>query len=292
MKKIEIDKLVVVVVWYKPNEQQTRQLHQFIEAGLHTVVVDNSTDDNSALLSIPPTEKITYLPQHENRGITAALNCGCHTAKSLGATWVLTMDQDSLFATNDIAHFVDLANAYTGENEVAIFVPLHNTHGKIPENLPRYTLLETTMTSGNLLSMSIFEKLGDSFLEKLFIDAVDDEYCFRAKRNGYDIVRVNDIVLEHPLGEKVKAHCLFFTKEIYTHAPLRFYYIMRNSLHLADLYPEQKKLLRNLRNKTFRKTLKRTIVYRYPQKWQVLHYTIRGLIDYKHGIFGKFQENQ
>lgn len=292
MEKIERDKLVVVVVWYKPNEQQTKQLHQFVEADLHTVIVDNSANDNSALLSTLVTEKITYLPLHENRGIAAALNCGCHTAKSLGATWVLTMDQDSLFAPNDIVRFVDLANAYTGKNEVAIFVPFHNTRGKIPPNLPRYTLREATMTSGNLLSMSIFEKLGNGFLEELFIDAVDDEYCFRVKRNGYDIVRVNDIILAHPLGEIVKAHCLFFTKKIYTHAPLRFYYITRNSLHLADLYPEQRKRLRKLRNKALRKTLKRTIVYHYPKKWQILRYTIRGIIDYKRGIFGKFQENQ
>lgn len=139
MEKIESDKLVVVVVWYKPNEQQTKQLRQFEEAGLHTVVVDNSSNDNSALLSTLPEEKITYLPLHENRGIAAALNYGCHTAKSFGATWVLTMDQDSLFAPNDIGRFVDLANAYTGENEVAIFVPFHNTCGKVPPNLPRYT---------------------------------------------------------------------------------------------------------------------------------------------------------
>lgn len=151
------------------------------------------------------------------------------------------------------------------------------------------------MTSGNLLSMSIFEKLGNAFLEKLFIDAVDDEYCFRVKRNGYDIVRINDIILAHPLGEIAKVHCLFFTKKIYTHAPLRFYYITRNSFHLADLYPEQRKRLRKLRNKSLLKTLIRTMVYRYPQKWQkwqILRYTICGIIDYKHGIFGKFQGDQ
>ena len=39
------------------------------------------------------------------------------------------------------------------------------------------------MTSGNLLNLKIAEKIGD-FEEKLFIDEVDHDYCYRIRRKA------------------------------------------------------------------------------------------------------------
>ncbi len=288
---IDIHNLQAVVVWYKPGQRQAELLWQFLSIGLHTIVVDNSDGNNAALLEALPAQQFCYLPMHHNMGIAAALNRGCSTAQQLGAQWVLTMDQDSQFRPDDLLRYIQQANEYSGCQEVALFSPLHNTHNFIPTALPRYSQLETAMTSGNLLSLSVFAKLDNGFREDLFIDAVDDEYCFRAKRHGYDIVRVNDIALTHPLGDIVEARCLMFTKKIHTHAPRRYYYIVRNYLRTADLYPEQRKRLHKLLRKTLLKELKRCLFYSYPQRWKRLGFIVRGFIDYRNGVSGEYPQH-
>ena len=59
------------------------------------------------------------------------------------------------------------------------------------------------MTSGNLLSLKAFKSVG-RFHDDFFIDYIDIEYCIRMNYNNYDVIRINDIVLEHDEGNLVK----------------------------------------------------------------------------------------
>lgn len=291
MSKIESDTLVVVVVWYNPNAHHAKLLQQFLINGLQIIIIDNSETDNSALLPSTTHTPIHYLPNHENKGIANALTTACRHAHAMGAAWVLTMDQDSEFASGDIERYVQLANEYDDEM-VAIFAPMHNTHGKVPRVQSRYTPCDKVMTSGNLVSMEIFEKTGNHFCDDFFIDSVDDEYCYRVQRYGYHIVQINDIVLRHALGDIVEARCCGIKKKIHIHAPIRYYYIVRNLLKLADLYPEHKRETVKILRKILRKTLKRTLFYNYPQKWVRWHYIRQGWRDYKQGISGKYRQKR
>ncbi len=55
-------------------------------------------------------------------------------------------------------------------------------------------------------------------MEDLFIDSVDTEYCLRLKKNGYRVVRLNEAILYHPLGDsKNIAVPDFLKKTFYRH---------------------------------------------------------------------------
>ena len=84
------------------------------------------------------------------------------------------------------------------------------------------------MTSGNLLNIDIYKQIGD-FRESFFIDYVDYDYCLRSLKKGYKIIRCNDILLNHKLGNSK----LYFSKILVTnHSSTRRYFITRNRLFL------------------------------------------------------------
>ncbi len=49
---------------------------------------------------------VEYISLGKNRGIATAMNIGYRRAAELGASWVLTMDQDSSFSDEDIKNYL------------------------------------------------------------------------------------------------------------------------------------------------------------------------------------------
>jgi rhamnosyltransferase len=66
--------------------------------------------------------------------------------------------------------------------------------------------------------------------EKLFIDWVDIEWCWRARARGYVIIGCADIVIQHYLGNTLKK---FGLKSYYIRSPIRHYYMIRNAIYLS-----------------------------------------------------------
>ena len=62
-----------------------------------------------------------------------------------------------------------------------------------------------------------------------FIDHVDTEWCFRAKKAGYYLIGVPTSRLEHQLGDAVKKVWFFGFRHVMYHSPLRDYYMFRNT---------------------------------------------------------------
>jgi rhamnosyltransferase len=63
-----------------------------------------------------------------------------------------------------------------------------------------------------------------------FIDHVDTEWCLRARAAGYRLLVVPEARLHHRLGESVKRLPILGGRKIFYHAPLRDYYMFRNTL--------------------------------------------------------------
>lgn len=84
------------------------------------------------------------------------------------------------------------------------------------------------ITSGTLTNAVVFEEIGP-FRDELFIDLVDTEYCLRARRAGYRIVGACGATLVHRIGE-TRARSVLGIRIVATHhAPVRRYYLFRNS---------------------------------------------------------------
>lgn len=228
----------VITVFGAPADltERTRELSAQVEK---VVVVDDGSHSIGALLS---DARIVTIELPENVGIAAALNRGIERARDLGATHILTLDQDSTlpdgYVEAAVAMLEDLASA--GYSPAAIVPARFGDFVVATDGTPEHP--RDPIQSGQLLPLRIFDEIG-GFDERLFIDGVDSEFTLRARGAGHEFWILPDSQLTHSLGEQVPInflgkHLTVFGKKRhhYYHAPFRTYYAMRNGLALWRLH--------------------------------------------------------
>lgn len=230
-------KIFGVVVLYYPNESVLENIKSYIRKVATLYIVDNSDVVNSSLIQcLSVFENVVYIHNNGNQGIAKALNLGAKLAIEDNATWLLTMDQDSKFENDNLDKLIQCLVKYDLDL-VAIVSPIHVLENTLikPRVTQNLSPVEAVMTSGNLLNLRIYKKIGD-FVEKLFIDAVDQEYCLRARSFGYKILVCEYSLLQHSLGDlkEIKLGHKFIRYS--NHSALRRYYITRNRLYLLRNY--------------------------------------------------------
>ena len=281
---IRKEKLFGIVVWFNPTQENINATQSYVNEVAKLIIVDNSSVDNSCLLNRFPSADILYLPNKKNLGVATALNQGCLSAMENGAEWVLTMDQDSHFNENGVSELVEKANAYQFFDRTAIFSPVHHFDNKANNKRKykgEYTQEHSVMTSGNLLSLAAYRRLG-RFKDEFFIDLVDDEFCYRANEKGFLVVTVNTVLLHHYVGRACAIKFFGLKKTFDDHPPFRQYYMARNALYMVQLYPKHKKAFR----RCFWKRLKRLVLYDNRNKKLKLRFLLKGVSDYRKGITG------
>lgn len=277
-----------VVVLYHPTKDVLSNIQSYINQIDFLFVVDN-TDSGSEHVKneILKFKNIEYIENGDNLGVSTALNIGALKGQKLGYSYILTMDQDSKAPDNMISDlFKFIIDADYNLNEVGIISPFHNS---IEEKKLTETFVEDRLlvhTSGNLLNLKAYKETG-KFCEALFIDRVDSEYCLRLKSKGYKVLRVNNIIMDHNLGKIGKALFLNRWQYFTNHSPLRRYYITRNTLYLikkfGKMFPEYVKIEKNFH---FYDIIK--IILFEKEKFKKLKMILKGVIDYRKGITGKF----
>ena len=263
--------IIGVVVWYHPAQKEVEALELYRNDLPQVVVIDNSETNNYTLCAQMPN--VRYLSLGENKGIAAALNAGCKEAQKMGAEWVLTMDQDSRWDKHSVPQYIAEAEQYEAFDHVAIFAPFHDCdgHPETHKRPGRFQQLRIIMCSGNLLRLKAWQEVG-GFREDFFIDSVDDEICCHLRQKGWQIIRTNEILLTHHLGNGVQI--VKIIHHPYTsHAAWRYFYIVRNMRWMVQLYPEMRKYYK----KYLRKELKRLVLYDWDDKCNKIKNYMRGL---------------
>lgn len=70
------------------------------------------------------------------------------------------------------------------------------------------------------------------FTDKLFIDWVDHEWCYRIAKQGWRFARNMNAKMPHRLGER---EAYFFAKRFFVPTPFRHYFQVRDGLALITL---------------------------------------------------------
>jgi rhamnosyltransferase len=233
-----MQKLLGVVVIYHPKSNVVQNILTYLPK-LHTLLlIDNSEPSAKKVfeqLLIDFKDKIEYLPNLQNEGIAKPLNQAAEYGVKNNFDWLLTMDQDSFFHSEHLDRLID----FTVQNDTSrlgIVAPFHHTpKATLPILKEPFSEVRMTMTSGNLLHLAAFKRCG-AFNEALFIDSVDHEYCLRLRKKGFKIMRVNDAILDHQLGEIIYKKFLFLKVKLTNHSAQRRYYIARNRLYVMFKY--------------------------------------------------------
>lgn len=231
--------IAVLTAYRAPTElvERVRQLGTQVAA---VVIVDDGSHSLSAL-DLPERGVVT-VDLERNSGIAAALNRGIEQARELGATHIVTLDQDSALSPTYVAEAIELLDdlSAAGARPAAVVPERFGAHGVASTHSP--VLADDPIQSGQVIPIEVFDAIG-GFDERLFIDAVDTEFVMRARAAGFDFWILPGSWLDHAIGEQVAVE--FFGRELrifgrtrqhFYHAPFRTYYTVRNGLALWHLH--------------------------------------------------------
>ena len=242
---LENSKIYTVLVTYNATTQDLKQaVNELLKQTSFIVICNNSKVD---LVYNHP--RIKLLNFGDNLGIARAQTLGMEWAYEDGADFVLQMDQDSLPDPDMVKLLLESYIALgIAKYNVGLIGPrdydrytkkLHSTksnpascqRGEIVPDFEEMVFVDSMISSGSLIPKKAFQSIG-GMLDELFIDAVDFEYCWRLKANGFSIVRSNKARLAHRFGEGRKS--ILFGFDVYVSAPVRHYYAFRNALYLLN----------------------------------------------------------
>lgn len=281
-----------MVILYNPNLNEVlKNIVTYLPFIDHLYIIDNTVKPDENYLRTKLEElssRIEYIPNYANIGLAKPINIIAKKATKKGYKMLLTMDQDSSY--NPIVaekYFKYAVTLLSLKSEVAIS-SLNSSRNPMRNlgNEYHYHEVMRTNTSGSIFNLEVFNKIGGAD-ERLFLDEVDREYCFRAIINGYKIYSFHNLSLTHNLGElKYVGYLGLFSKR-YTelHSPKRIYFIKRNFLliseNYAHIFPAEFKHLRREHKKKIKYQLLCS-----PDWYKSLFQVIRGYIDYKRKKFG------
>lgn len=271
--------VVGIVITYNISEKELLQnISTYIQFVNEIIIVDNS--DNDKFKINIHSNRIKTISMGENKGIAAGLNVGMQYAINNEYKFALTMDQDSRFNNNLIKYYFD-----NYREDVIIYSPVYLIERKKTKKYSTPTIeLYWTMTSGNLVNVDLYKKVGE-FKEDFFIDVVDYEYCLRSRKSGYKILQCNDAKLIHNPGiTKHKRFLLWKFKYGYM-SPSRMYYQIRNLLVVANEFKSIKARLIVLI-----KFLK--ILLFFENKKEFYKMFCKGISDYKKRNMGKLNNSE
>lgn len=109
----------------------------------------------------------------------------------------------------------------------------------------RYSFVTRSITSAAVIRMTAYESVHGGYDEYLFVDYVDFDFSVKMRQRGYRILSMNDVVLEHELGNSKWKRILFKRVRYTANSSQREYYIARNIVVFIHRYWRTESVLRD-----------------------------------------------
>jgi rhamnosyltransferase len=222
------DDIIAAVILYNPDILDVlKNVASYAKHVNKVYVFDNSDIINNHQDELSKAfDNLSYFSFNENKGIGFGVNYIIGQTESSKSKWLLIMDQDSSFGTQFIK-YLNLIGSFSSQN-VTLFCPMYPNESHFK---PQF------YSSGSFLKLDDLRSLG-GLNEELFIDEIDGDLFYRIKKNGFNVKKIDSILLEHKLGN-TKSKYIFGKKIISdNHSSLRKYYIARNRIYLSKKRPE------------------------------------------------------
>ena len=236
--------IAATVIWYNPTKQEVDNILSYSSQFAKIYIIDNSTEDNSDLAK--PIQNSVYIPMRNNTGIAYALNRGIEKADADGFVWAMTMDQDSIWEQKEMSKYLLWADQITnGNNKISSVAPFAKIKNKswagvllwpfvLKITKPKgVKYVDRVICSSNIISIKAWKDV-KGFDEKMFIDEVDFDFCYRLRHKDYLIAQNYDISFDHTIG----GGKLTILPWANNHSDFRLYYILRNTMYIIGKYPD------------------------------------------------------
>ncbi len=230
-------KTALVIVLFHPTNDDILHL-QHIAQLYEGAIVDNSEIQH---FDSHQVHLMKYIFLGSNKGIAHAQNVGIrYVMEHVESEYIVFMDQDSRWEDNYVEKITIQHQAlsqkgiqlsalgptvYRRETEEEYQSVIHKKKFLNDD----FILRKHIISSGCCIRSELFKEVG-TFEDALFIDFVDDEWCWRAYTKGYVCGITPHVKINHAIGRK-EIHIGKYV--IIISAPFRYYYIYRNYLVLA-----------------------------------------------------------
>ena len=233
-----------VIVTLNPSIELVKtNAESLIDQGFQVIIIDNHSDNVSSLKDL---EDVSLITLSDNKGVAHALNIGMKEAESRGITWVLSLDQDSVFDTKLLKEYLRHLHSLASPGALTPRI-IKRSEKEKEYPVEDVEVVDKCPTSGFFLSVKAWNEVGP-YDDWMFIDFVDYDMCMRLRIHGYQIYRINTTYLVQELG-RLKIHVwirrigdLINSDRIrnfsvtYNHSPFRNYYYVRNGLFYINKY--------------------------------------------------------
>ena len=284
-------KIAAVIILYHPAKDTISNIKTYYDYVDKIFVFDNSEAKSVVQDDLMKLSKIEFHQDFSNEGIAKRLNEASEIALKEQFEWILTMDQDTSFSADAICNYFDCFHHYKNKEKVAMFGTVFSRNTNIGGNDCKSKEVDKLITSGSLLNLSLFQRIGE-FDEALFIDAVDFDYCFRAIIAGFSVIQFSNIYISHLIGDEVDRASIktlfLIKKKKEIHSPLRLYYMYRNMLFLVEKYKDQdKKFSKQIRGYVMSRI---SVCILYGRNtWKTIRYLRAAKSDFKNNKMGKIR---
>ncbi|MFJ1253094.1 glycosyltransferase family 2 protein [Cupriavidus sp. CuC1] len=241
-----------VVVCYSPGRAElTRLLDALNGQVANTLVMNNGGISPELLAELSGLPNVQVVDMGGNLGIAAPLNRAFEMMGERGVEFGVTFDQDSQPSINHVSALVrawhGLASAPSSHASVGAIgpsfydlrggrfdYPFFRAKGLHVERVfedsgERLPCADALITSGMLVPVKMWQKF--HFIDELFIDYVDTEWCFRTRKAGYQHFGCFEVKMQHELSDGQPI--VFAGMTLLRYSALRRYYYFRNGAYLA-----------------------------------------------------------
>lgn len=287
-----MEKIFSLIVTYNPDILILKELVVTLLKQTSYIVVCNNSIYNIEI----DNSLVKIINFNENLGIAQAQSIGMKWAFENGADFILQMDQDSIPENDMVEKLKKCYRELTEEGyNIGLVGPVDYDKDTYIKSVARidkgeyikenYLSVSSTLSSGSLIPFKVYKQVG--FMDDiLFIDAVDSEYCWRLRDNGFLVIRNNEAMLSHKLGYGHKTVLGFIKMGI--SSPFRNYFQVRNVFLLlprnyVPLYWKLSQLLKVVFKVLFYPIL-------LPEGKKRLYFLYRGLFDGLRGVSGPYSE--
>jgi rhamnosyltransferase len=231
-----------IAVTYHPDSGLPVRLGRVLPQVDRLVIVDNGSGEaaTNMLREFGSDPLITLMLNSDNVGIARALNIGVQHAIEQGFTWVLLLDQDSWVNDDMVQDLLAVQAAFPKKTELAVigsgFRDVNSETVEMPDGqTDAWEELNYVITSGSLISLAAHAVVGP-FRDEFFIDYVDMDYCLRARRKGFRVIKTRKSLMLHAIGAYTQHRWLWKKKWTTNHSADRRYYIARNDTVMLREY--------------------------------------------------------
>ena len=268
-------KFCVGVIWFNPDKKAIARVKALSEIFDKVFIYDNSSSSNASV--IPNKRNVYYLFNGKNNAIAVAFNQ--IVKKADNCDFLFALDQDTEINVSQIKKLKDYINQYY-QNDIGIYCPdIYFSKKDMSDS--SIVDIDFTITSCSMINISVFKKI-NGYDEKIFLDGVDRDFCFRLRNSGYRIKKVGSVKVRQHLGNDKKS-----ILGVYEHSPLRNYYIAYNRRYFINKFPNYFKnwnKIKYLYLSEGKQLL--NVAFFEKDKLSKMRSILKGISDYKHDKLG------